>query len=140
MPALRVWVMHQNFLLLYYNIFKFKRLNQRSHIGRTHLKMTTRARVFCLLKNWMKSENRIMSIQLYLFKIRFTAPIQSFLFFLFRRLCGLLLNCLLLIFGAKLSVAKFFYYRIGKAKLIFFLLKLHLITHASEFFLYYNLF
>ena len=62
--------MHQNFFL-YYNLFWFKRLNQRSHIGKTHLKMTTRARVFCLLKNWMKSENRIMSIQLWLFKIRF---------------------------------------------------------------------
>ena len=36
------------------------RLNQRSRIGRTHLKMTTRARVFWI--GW----NRIMSIQLWL--------------------------------------------------------------------------
>ena len=59
-----------------------------------------------------------MSIEIQFFKIRFTDLIQIFLFFQFYRLCGLLLNCLLLIFGAKLSVAKSFYYRIGKAKLI----------------------
>ena len=42
----------------------FKRLNQLSHIGYTHLKMTTKARVFCLLKNWLISEKWIMSIQI----------------------------------------------------------------------------
>jgi len=38
MPALRARVLHQNILLL-------------SYIGETHLKMTTRARAFYLLKN-----------------------------------------------------------------------------------------
>ena len=53
----RAWVMHQNFMLLYHNIFKFKRLNQRSHIGRTHLKMTTRQEQGFSASDRMKWDN-----------------------------------------------------------------------------------
>ena len=70
MPALWVRVLHQN-------IF-FKRLwfwNQRSYIGEMHLKMTTRARAFFLLKNRRNDLKRLgHPTFIRLSKIRFHNP------------------------------------------------------------------
>ena len=57
MPAIRVRVLNQNIFLNAYN---------SGTMGEMHLKMTTRARAFYLLKNRIKSENRKLGIRLLL--------------------------------------------------------------------------
>ena len=74
MPALLVRVLHQT-------IF-FKRLmlwNQRSYIGEMHLKVTTRARAFYMLKNRIKTTLNDLGIRLLLDSLKSdsTALVQS---------------------------------------------------------------
>ena len=75
MPALRVSVQHQN---IYFNAYNSGTRGE-TYTGETHLKMTTRARAFFLLKNRIKSENQIMGIRLLLdfLKSDSTALVQT---------------------------------------------------------------